>query len=246
MARHHDPDKPGLTLADFFYKASLAILPRLYVWVTRLWFSTCRCTLRGEQHFEAARKQGAIVVPFWHYSILYIFHHVRVQRYPAVVLVSASRDGEYIARIAGLLAVGTVRGSSNHQGVRALKRLLQCMRDGHNVGIVADGSQGPARRVQPGTIFLASKTGAPIMPMVWAADRYKAFRSWDRTVLPMPFCRIIMRYGEPMHVPPQLKAEDLEKFRLRLERQMNDLYHQVWAECGRVRHDRGPEAKEDR
>lgn len=232
-------------MADFFYKASLAILPRLYVWLTRLWFATCRCTLRGEQHFEAARKQGAMVVPFWHYSIFYIFHHVRVRRYPAVVLVSASRDGEYIARIAGLLSVGTVRGSSNHQSVRALKRLLRFIRDGRNVGIVADGSQGPARRVQPGVIFLASKTGAPILPMVWAADRYKAFHSWDRTVLPMPFCRIIMRYGEPMNVPPRLKAEGLEEFRLRLERQMNDLYHQVWAECGRARHDRG-EAKEDR
>ncbi len=233
-------------MGNFLYRVSLAILPRLYVGVTRLWFTTCRCTLRGERHFEAARKQGAVIVPFWHYSILYIFHHVRVRRYPAVVLVSASRDGEYIARIAGLLSVETVRGSSNRRGVPALKRLLRFIRDGRNVGIVADGSQGPARRVQPGAIFLASKTGAPILPMVWAADRYKAFRSWDRTVLPMPFCRIVMRYGEPMTVPPKLQAEGLEEFRLRLERQMNDLYHQVWAECGRVRHDRGQEAKEDR
>jgi len=226
-------------LSDFFYKISLVILPRLYVWLTKVWFTTCRCSVRGRQHIEAARKQGAVIVSFWHYSILYMSYHVRL--YPAAALVSASRDGEYIARIVGLLDIEAVRGSSNRQGVQALKKLLRLMRAGRNVGIVADGSQGPARRLQPGMIFLASRTGAPILPMVWAADRYKAFNSWDRMVLPMPFSRIIMRYGEPMHVPPKLKEEGIEEFRLILEGRMNDLYRQVWAECGKKRHDNGLE-----
>lgn len=222
-------------MSDFLYKTSLAIVPRLYVWLTRLWFSTCRLTIRDEHYIDEAQEQGAVIVPFWHYSILYLFHHLK--QYPGVVLVSASRDGEYIARIAGHLHFETVRGSSHRQGVQALKKLLQAMKAGKHVGIVADGSQGPARVMQPGAIYLASKTRAPVFPMVWAAERCKIFGSWDRTVLPMPFSRIVLRYGKPMNVPGNLDDAGIEKYRLLAEQNLNDLYRQVWSEFGREQHD---------
>ena len=204
---------------DLPYRIALAVVPPLYMAITRLWFATCRLTVRDAHYLDEARAQGAVIVPFWHYSIFYMLHHLR--QYSGVALVSASRDGEYIARIAQRLDFATVRGSSHRQGVGALKGLLRAMREGRNVGLVADGSQGPARRARPGAIFLASKTGAPVVPMVWAADRCKIFRSWDRTVLPLPFCRIIMRCGRPMHVPKNLNNEGIEQHRLLLEEKMN-------------------------
>lgn len=225
---------------DILYRLSLAVVPPLYVGLSRLLFATCRLTVRDAHFLSEALAQKRVIVPFWHYSILYMLYHLR--RYPGVALVSASRDGEYIARIVQRLNFATVRGSSHRQGVGALKGLLRAMREGRNVGLVADGSQGPARRAQPGAIFLASKSGAPVLPMVWAADRCKIFRSWDRTVLPLPFCRIIMRYGTPMHVPKDLNDEGIEQYRLLLEEKMNEMYDQVWQECGRSRHDDGPGA----
>ena len=225
-------------MGDRLYRLSLAVIPLLYVWISRLWFSTCRLTVRDEHYINEARERGAIIVPFWHYSLFYMFYHVRT--YPAVALISASRDGEYVARIARRLNFETVRGSSNRQGVQALKKLLKAMKAGKHVGIVADGSQGPPRRLQPGPVYLASKTGAPILPMVWSAEKYKVFKSWDRTVLPMPFSRIVMRYGEPVTVPAGLDSKELEEYRQALEQKMNDLYHQVWAEFGRKQHDNGP------
>lgn len=223
---------------DILYRLSLAVVPPLYVGLSRLLFATCRLTVRDAHFLAEALAQGPVIVPFWHYSIFYMLHHLR--QYPGVALVSASRDGEFIARIAQRLDFATVRGSSHRQGVGALKGLLRSMREGRNVGLVADGSQGPARRAQAGAVFLASKTGAPVVPMVWAADRCKIFRSWDRTVLPLPFCRIIMRCGRPMHVPKNLNAEEIEQYRLLLEEKMNEMYEQVWQECGRSRHDDGP------
>jgi lysophospholipid acyltransferase (LPLAT)-like uncharacterized protein len=222
-------------LSDFLYKASLAIVPRLYVWLTRLWFSTCRLTIRDEHYIDEAQEQGAVIVPFWHYSIFYVFHHLK--QYPGVALVSASRDGEYIARIAERLSFETVRGSSHRQGVQALKKLLQAMKAGKHVGIVADGSQGPARVMQPGAVYLASKTCAPIFPIAWAAERCKIFSSWDRTVLPMPFSRIVMRYGKPMNVPKNLDDAGIEEYRGIVEQSLNELYRQVWSEFGREQHD---------
>lgn len=225
---------------DFGYRLSLAVVPPLYAGLSRLLFATCRLTVRDAHFLAEALAKGPVIVPFWHYSIFYMLHHLR--RYPGVALVSASRDGEFVARIAQRLDFATVRGSSHRQGVGALKGLLRAMREGRNVGLVADGSQGPARRAQAGAIFLASKTGASVVPMAWAADRCKIFRSWDRTVLPLPFCRIVMRCGRPMQVPKDLDNEGIEQHRLLLEEKMNEIYEQVWQECGRSRHDNGPGA----
>lgn len=194
-------------------------------------------TVRGREHLEAAREQGGVIAPFWHYSIIYLFHHL--YGYGGAVLVSASRDGEYVARTAKRFGLEPIRGSSNRQGVQALKKLLRALKAGKHLGIVADGSQGPARILQPGAVFLASKTGAPILPMVWAADRYITFNSWDLTILPMLFSRIVLRYGEPLHVPPNLDAAGIEEQRCRVEMEMNRLYDQVWAEFGIKDHDGG-------
>lgn len=223
---------------DLGYRLALAVVPPVYVGLSRLWFATCRLTIRDAHHLEEAREQGALIVPFWHYSIFYILHHLR--HYPGVALVSASRDGEFIARIARRLDFATVRGSSHRQGVQALKGLLRAMKEGRHVGLVADGSQGPARRAQPGAVFLAAKTGAPILPMVWATDRCRIFGSWDRTVLPLPFARIVLRYGRPFKVPAGLDEAGIEHHRLLLENELNRLYGEVWLEFGKSRHDEGP------
>jgi len=222
-------------LSEFLYKISLAVLPSLYVWLTNLWFSTCRLTVRNSHHLDEAVAHGPVIVPFWHYSIFYIFYHMR--KYPGVALVSASRDGEYIARIAEKLNFETVRGSSHRQGVQALKGLLRGMKSGRHVGIVADGSQGPARVMQPGAVYLASKTGAPIFPVAWAVDRGWFFRSWDRMVLPIPFSKIVLYYGELMYIPRDLNDEGIEQHRLLVEQSLNGLYRQAWSEFGREQHD---------
>ena len=224
-------------MKDLLYKISLVLFPTVYYLCSRLWLSTCRLTIRGQEHIEAAREKGGVIAPFWHYSITYLFHHLC--GYGGVVLVSASRDGEYVARTAERFGLEPVRGSSNKQGVQALKKLLRTVKEGKHLGIVADGSQGPARVFQPGAIFLASKTGAPILPMVWAADRYITFNSWDMTVVPKLFSRIVLRYGQPMYVPPKLDAEGIEEHRLKVEEAMNRIYDQVWAEFDKKDHDGG-------
>jgi lysophospholipid acyltransferase (LPLAT)-like uncharacterized protein len=225
-------------MKDFWYKIGLALFPTAYYLCSRIWLSTCRLTILDQENIEAAQEQGAVIAPFWHYSIVYLFHHLC--KYGGTVLVSASRDGEFVARTAERFGLEAVRGSSNRQGVQALKKLLKAMKKGKHIGIVADGSQGPARVLQQGAVYLASKTGAPILPMAWSADRYKAFNSWDRTVLPMLFARITLCYGKPMNIPPDLDSQGLEEQRLRVEKEMNRIYDRVWAAFGKQDHDGGP------
>ena len=212
-------------------------MPRLYVGLTTLWFGSCRLRIRGRENLEKVLAERAAVVPFWHYSVLYMLYHLR--QYPGVAMVSASKDGEYIARVAELLGFETVRGSANRFGVRALKGLVGHVKQGKNAGIVADGSQGPPLKVQPGAIMLAAKSGSPIMPIVWAVKRYKAFNSWDHTVLPMPFSPMILQYGDLIYVEEKLSSKRVEEYRQQLEHQMNSMYSQLWQEFGRTGHVKG-------
>ena len=217
------------------YRFSLWVAPLLFRLLSFFLFATCRVERRGYEHFTRFAEAGTpFIVSFWHYGVIYIVHQART--IPYVAMVSASKDGEYVSRILRSKGFSTVRGSRNKGAVGALKGLVKEMAAGKTAVLVADGSQGPARRVQAGTILLAARTGAPIVPLGWAADRYKCFRSWDRTAIPLPFARVVMWYGEPISVPGDLKGAALEEYRLRLERSLNDLYEKSWREFGRQEH----------
>lgn len=215
-------------------KILLAALPPLYVGLTRLLFTTCRVEIRGLAYRRQAEASGPFIAAFWHYSTYFTIHQSR--GLSMVAMVSGSRDGEFMARILELLGYITVRGSRKKQGLAALKEMITLVKQGRTAGIVADGSQGPARVVQAGAVLLASRTAAPIVPMVWSADRYYVFGSWDRSILPKPFARVVFSYGEPVKVPEDLKSQELQEYRLLLEDRLNRLYCEAWNIFGREEH----------
>ncbi len=212
------------------------VIPFLAAWLIRAWFGTCRITVHNSENFSTPKEaeDRTAIASFWHYSIIFLFYFVR--KYSATVLVSASRDGEYIARLARRLGFNTVRGSKNKGGVEALKSLLRVVKGGGSCAVVADGSQGPPRIAQPGALLLAAKGGAPIIPMAWSASSYFTIRSWDRTVIPKPFSRIDIFFGEAISVPPGVKSRDIEQYRRLLEDSLNALYIRAWSTYGKSEH----------
>jgi len=213
----------------------LRTVPWTVAWLMRVWFRSCRVTIHNEENcFKAEEKDKKGIASFWHYSIVYILYHMR--KYSATAMVSASKDGEYIARLAETFGFETVRGSKNNKGVEGLKAMLRAILNGSSAAIVADGSQGPPRIVQAGTLLLASRTGAPIIPMVFSASNYFTINSWDRTIIPKPFSRIDFYYGEPLYIPAKVKPEALEQYRLHLEERLNELYGKAWGRYGKRVH----------
>lgn len=211
------------------------VVPFFAAWLLKIWFATCRVTVHGADFRRMAEEHNsAAIAAFWHYSLFYVFYHLRTDS--AAVLVSASEDGDYIAALAENFNFTTVRGSRNRRGLRALKELINCLKRGENIGIVADGSQGPPLVVQSGVILMASRTGCPILPLAWSSSRYMAFRSWDRTTIPLPFSHIHFCYGEPYSVPPGLDGDGIELHRKLLENRMNALYHQSWSLYEKEKH----------
>jgi len=101
--------------------------------------------------------------------------------------------------------------------------------------VTPDGPRGPRYRVQPGVITVAQKTGAPILPLAYDAEWKKVFQSWDRFIMPLPFSRIVVVYGEPISVPAhatpdmlQAKQQEVEAS-LRQVTEMADAYFQTGA-----------------
>ncbi|MFT5726393.1 MAG: lysophospholipid acyltransferase (LPLAT)-like uncharacterized protein [Desulforhopalus sp.] len=222
--------------SGFVNSLLLRVVPKLLSWIMRLWFGTCRVTVHnGGVMSSIDRGETNIVASFWHYSIIFIFYFVR--NYSATAMVSSSRDGEYIARLAGELGFNTVRGSKNNKGVEALKGMLRAVRAGDNGAIVADGSQGPARVAQAGALLVAAKTGKPVVPMVWAASSYFTIKSWDKTAIPKPFSRIDLYFGESMYLPRKVSADELEQYRGLLENNLNELYSKAWSLYGKTSHE---------
>lgn len=127
------------------------------------------------------------------------------RRTPLYGMVSPSRDGEIGARYVGLFGHEPVRGSSSHGGRSALKALIRGLSHGRPACIIPDGPLGPPLELQGGIVTLAQLSGAPIIPFHYEADRqWVAEKTWDKHIIPKPFSRLFVSYGEPIPVPRDL------------------------------------------
>lgn len=181
----------------------------------RLLHRTLRRQDVGREHFEAALARGErVIAAFWHGRLL-----LMTFIYPphvATLLISRHRDGEYIARVCRRLGFPVVRGSATRGGVQAFRQMLQVLETGGHVGITPDGPKGPSRRVKPGTIELARRSGMPILPLGFGARPALRLRSWDAFLVPFPFSRGVFVMGEPLYVPPELSPAEAARLQAEL------------------------------
>jgi len=139
------------------------------------------------------------------------------------VLVSRHRDGELLKWVLTGLGYETVRGSTTSGGGKALRELLLESGRGTILAVTPDGPKGPARKVQPGVIFLAQRKGIPILPVSGAAQRRKLFASWDNFMLPLPFSKAVLAFGPPIFVKPDLNQVEFQQQCINLERSLNEI-----------------------
>jgi lysophospholipid acyltransferase (LPLAT)-like uncharacterized protein len=200
----------------------LRLIPPLAALLIKGLMLSCRVVrIEGLERTQEAVSQtrGGAVYATWHQRMSYHFHHFGARH--VTVMISRSRDGEYAARMARWLGFRDVRGSSTRGGGRALKEIIERMRQGEIGGMLADGPQGPPRRAKIGSVIMARDAGVPLVPVLWGADRCWAFNSWDRYLVPKPFARVAILYEEPILVPPDAAGDRLEAFRALFEDRLN-------------------------
>jgi len=162
----------------------------------------------------------------WHQGLLYFVYHFRNRN--GLIMVSQSKDGEIISRILRLFGFQSVRGSSSRGGKQALETMIDKINETQcSGGLVADAPRGPFGVAKIGIIKLAKETGLPLIPVMFWAKRKILFKSWDRTILPLPFTRIYFIYEPPIFVPPTATNEEMETMRAQLTDQLNRMHSQV-------------------
>ena len=162
----------------------------------------------GRERFEAlTQKDPRFILGIWHTNVLYSPLFLRGRN--IAVMVSNSKDGEYITRVVERFGNCTVRGSSTRGGGLAMRHALTVLRAGGAVAITPDGPTGPVYKVKPGIATMAQSTGAPVVPFHYEADRQWLLRSWDQHRLPKPFANIVLRFGDPIFVTPEYANDPL-------------------------------------
>jgi lysophospholipid acyltransferase (LPLAT)-like uncharacterized protein len=214
-----DRDEQSISLRVALLKR---IIPPVGSFILRALMKTCRVVrVEGREREREALKaaEGRAVYATWHQRMAYFFYFMGPSR--LTIMISRSKDGEYATRMAARLGFGNVRGSSSFGGARALIEMIRRVRKGECAGMLADGPQGPARVVKMGTIMIAQKSRAPILPLVYGVDRCWTFNSWDRYIVPKPFSRVVIHFGEPIVIPEGIRGDELERYRLLLEERLN-------------------------
>jgi hypothetical protein len=194
----------------------------------RLWARTLRLRVEDPHGVIEFVRQQPVIFAIWHNRLL-MLPRVFDPSFPtrqSYGLISASRDGDLIAKFIEQSGYGTIRGSSSRKAVIALRQLIDTLAADGNVLFTPDGPRGPVYQVSQGVIFLAQKSGAPIVPIHMEYSSCWRLKSWDRFVVPRPFATLRARFGQPIRIAPLSQPEQFETERLRLQDAMMSLVEQ--------------------
>jgi len=193
----------------------------LLSWIIRLWLSTTDFRfLLDDPSCDPRFSRRRYLYLFWHEVLLGpAYTH---SRHRIAILVSRHRDGELIAQVVRMLRGVAVRGSTTRGGATALRQMMRRGQFGH-LAMTPDGPRGPRRQVQLGPVYIASRTGMPVVPVGFAFQAPWRVNSWDRTALPKPGRPARCVVGRPIELPSGLDRAGLQQFRATIQAAMDDV-----------------------
>ncbi|MFI5165575.1 MAG: lysophospholipid acyltransferase family protein [Thermoanaerobaculales bacterium] len=165
---------------------------------------TWALTLRFEQRW-APTITRPYVAAIWHGRIIgTVLANIGCG---TVTMASRSNDGALAAGIIDGVGMKATRGSASRGGREALEEMVEEVRAGASfASLTVDGPRGPWRKVKPGAIVLARRLDLPIVPVTFSCRRPAVLRSWDHMVLPKPFTKVVVVWGDPW-LPGQLGGD---------------------------------------
>ncbi len=184
--------------------------------ITLLRASLCVQRLNAHYHTNLQAARVPILFALWHGRM---FLPIDAHRHEGIVtMASQSTDGDIIAGWLEKNGYTVTRGSTTRGGSEALRQMVRQVRSGRNVALTVDGPRGPARVVQPGVLRLARLTKAWILPISFSSSWPLFLSSWDRFLIPKPFSKNFVTYGEPFTIPEEMSDEAaLAKIRVALD-----------------------------
>ena len=192
------------TKKTILQKLALLIVPAVGALLIRIIYHTSKKRF----HLPTNVPEEPVVFAFWHGDLLmmpYLYYRFRKTPH-ANVLISDHFDGRIIAKIMLFFRLGTIHGSTNRNAAKVLIAAMRSLKEGYDIGITPDGPRGPRYEVADGIVVMAQKTGAKVIVYSCVPSRCWRLGSWDRFVIPKPFCTMDFYASEPL----DLNGLDLE------------------------------------
>jgi len=193
-----------ITYSDHFTE-TVSVVASLFA---RLYFATLKIKVYHHPEFER-RDKTKCIYGFWHGRQLLLIPFFA--GWNVTIMTDLSWAGEIQARILKKHGYTIVRGSSKRKGVKALFAMKRAMENGHSAALALDGPSGPVHRCKPGFIYLALKSGYPVIPIACTAEKAVVLgNTWDKFLIPRPFSRCLIAFGKPVKVDDDVREKALD------------------------------------
>ena len=200
---------------SFPQRVALAVLPALLGLAVRCLAFTWRVRLDIPPASHPRTGGAPLVYAMWHECVITVVAQWR--DHPIQGLASQSFDGALISRTLRRLGYPEAsRGSSSRGGAGALRSHVQALKEGRHVVVTVDGPRGPAYQAKPGVLSMARESGRPVVAVACACDRRWRLKSWDRTLLPPPFAKVVFALTEPLRLGDLEPGQAMEQLQLAL------------------------------
>ncbi|MFT4571040.1 MAG: lysophospholipid acyltransferase (LPLAT)-like uncharacterized protein [Hyphomicrobiaceae bacterium] len=190
--------------------------------IIRIYSLTFRFTVEKEENWRKPFDDGeSVLLVVWHQQFFAAIRHFKTYaRFAPALMISRSKDGDVIADVAQRSGWYVARGSSSKGGSEALTEMFDRLNETHLAAHIADGPRGPAGRMKAGPVRLALEASAVIVPVYAVADRAWYLGGWDSFLLPKPFAKVTLRFGDAIWLEPSDDTGEFERQRLMVENVM--------------------------
>ena len=183
-----------------------------------LYAKTLRLQLEDTEKIRSIWKmEGRSLFPSWHQRFFGGFFLPWIFKWSPCIMISQSRDGDFISKVVQHIGWIPVRGSSSRGGKEALQVMVQGVIERRIGGHIVDGPTGPPCVIKPGLISLARSADAVICPGIVSYENAWIMNSWDHFMVPKPFSGVLFRFGSTFSVPEIMSDDQFESFREELE-----------------------------
>ena len=204
------PDKSSSLPFTWWQQVQLFLITWAGFLVIQLIGPTLRVAISFEEGGPASIETKPLILSFWHSCIfpaIYVWRNLQIR-----VMSSDSFDGEYTGRIIRKFGFLKVRGSSSKGAVRALLGMRRAVEEGATVAFTIDGPRGPRFVAKPGPVVVARSTGVPLVAFHIALENPWLLKTWDRSMIPRPFSRGLMRVSRQILVPENITDADRDRY----------------------------------
>lgn len=142
----------------------------------------------------AFRHPEPVLFLTWHNHIFILGELFRRFRSPAglplYAMISASRDGAWLAHLFEHYGMHAIRASSSWRGASGLRQARQRQAEGADLALTPDGPRGPRYHVQAGAWHLAKTSPGGVIVLGGVFSRARRLQTWDRFYLPLPQSKV--------------------------------------------------------